>query len=464
MRLFTGSDGAWGWEARMMASLSTTHPSPHTDHDPSSRRLSHVRWVFPASVMLPLGRDQVVGRDESCDSVLLGNEISRRHATFRVDGPVVAVRDLSSRNGVFVNGLRRTDTPLQLGDVVRCGEWIGVLVSEPADSGGFMEIAPGWFGGFKLATALESARRIATDLPIIVQGETGTGKEGVARAIHGWSGRRGPLVAVNCAALPAELAEAELFGHRKGAFTSADTSSLGLFRAAEGGSLFLDEILELPLALQAKLLRVLEDRRVRAVGETREIAIDIRVIVATQESLADAVTEKRFRGDLHGRLDGLTVVLPPLRARREDIVPLFVELLRQHAGGRSPELEAKLMEALCLYDWPLNVRELALLARRLIAVHGGDQTLKRAHLPERMLARAPAPDAASGDDPPAASKKRSWKRIDDEEEFETLLAAVRNHGGSVAKAAAAMGVKRSRVYRLLYAHDISPDTLRAKSK
>jgi transcriptional regulator with PAS, ATPase and Fis domain len=407
--------------------------------------------VFPTPIVMPLVGQRAVGRDDSCDPVLLGTEISRRHAEFRVDGPIVAVRDLESRNGVFVNGERRGDAPIEIGDVVRCGEWIGVVVCEQGEAAAFKEIAPGWHGGATLFAAVEPARHLAADLPIIVQGETGTGKEGMARALHDWSLRKGPMVAVNCAALPANLAEAELFGHRKGAFTGADTNSPGLFRAAEGGSIFLDEILELPMALQAKLLRVLEDRRVRALGETRDVPVDVRIIAATQEPLADAVAARQFRADLHARLDGLTVVLPPLRERREDIVPLFLEFVRQHAGGRSIEIEAKLVEALCLYDWPLNVRELVLLTRRLIGVHGKEGALKKANLPERMLTRAPQP--AEGADPSgAAPEKRSWRRMDDETEFEALIKALRDQGGSVARAASAIGMNRSRAYRLLAAH------------
>jgi transcriptional regulator with PAS, ATPase and Fis domain len=418
--------------------------------------------VFPKPVDMPLARRQVVGRDESCDAILLGSEISRRHAEFRVDGPVFAVRDLESRNGVFVNGQRQTDVPIEVGDVVRCGEWIGVVVCEPGELVPFQEIAPGWYGGAVLLAAVAPARHVAVDLPIIVQGETGTGKEGLARAIHSWSHRKGPFVAVNCAALPAELAEAELFGYRKGAFTGADTSSPGLFRAAEGGSLFLDEILELPLALQAKLLRVLEERRVRALGETRDVPIDVRIIAATQEPLTQAVAERRFRADLHARLEGLTVPLPPLRERRADIAPLFLALVKQHAGGRSIEVEAKLVEALCLYDWPLNIRELALLTRRLIGVHGREAALKKVHLPERMLVRgAPAEDG--GNSSAAANDKRPWRRIDDETEFEALIEALRNHAGSVAKAAAAIGINRSRAYRMLAAHpDFSVEGERGK--
>lgn len=411
-------------------------------------------------LVTPLIGPHVVGRDESCDTVLAGTEVSRRHAEFRVDGPVVAVRDLDSRNGVFVNGARCQDALLRNGDIVRCGEWIGIVLAGDR-SGGFREIAPGWYGGLALAAAVAPTRGMPADLPVIVQGETGAGKEGAAHAIHLWSGRPGPFVAVNCAALPAELAEAELFGHRRGAFTGADAASVGLFRAAQGGSIFLDEILDLPAALQPKLLRVLEDRHVRAVGDTRDVAVDVRIIAATQEPLSTAVVKKRFRADLHARLDGLTVLLPSLRERREDILPLFSRFLFQHAGGRQPELDPKLVEALCLYDWPLNVRELLLLARRLLTVHGHEPVLKRNHLPERVLVnRLEAADAAPDGDtagPLETGKgllpaKRAHRPLDDEPEFESLTRALREHAGNVAKAAAAIGMSRGRAYRLLAAH------------
>ena len=447
-----------------MPGAATTHPSAHTDFDGSRGRPRAVRWVFPTPLLTPLAGRPVVGRDDSCDTVLAGNEISRRHAEFRVDGPITAVRDLQSRNGVFVNGVKRPDAPLSPGDVVRCGEWIGVVSAADGEHDGFREITPGWFGGATLAAAVEPARRLTGELPVIVQGETGTGKEGVARALHAWSGRSGPFVPVNCAALPGELAEAELFGYRKGAFTGADAASTGLFRAAQGGSLFLDEILDLPAALQPKLLRVLEDRQVRGLGETKQTPVDVRIIAATQEPLAQAVADRRFRPDLQARLDGLTVVLPPLRARREDITPLFQELLRQHCGGQPPVLEPKLVETLCLYDWPLNVRELALLARRLLGVQGHEPVLRKSFLPERMLRRGPDGQpaaAASTSDEASAGGKQPRRSTEDETEFEALIEALRRHGGSVAKAAAAIGVNRARAYRLLTAHpDFSLDDLR----
>src|SRR5262249_27762503 len=155
--------------------------------------------------------------------------------------------------------------------------------------------------------------------------------------------RRGAFVAVNCAALPGHLVEAELFGYRKGAFTGAERASPGLFRAAQGGTLFLDEVLELPAEVQPKLLRALQQREGQGLGEPAPVAVDVTVVAAAQEPLAEAVRAKRFRADLQARLDGLTVVLPPLRERRDDVAPLFREFLREHAGGRAPELDPKLV-------------------------------------------------------------------------------------------------------------------------
>jgi transcriptional regulator with PAS, ATPase and Fis domain len=298
------------------------------------------------------------------------------------------------------------------------------------------------------------ARAAGADLSIVLQGETGTGKEGLAGAIHAWRGRGGPFVAVNCAALPGHLAEAELFGYRKGAFTGADRSSPGFFRAARGGTLFLDEVLELPADVQPKLLRALQQREVQGLGETTPVAVDVAIVAAAQEPLAAAVRAKRFRADLQARLDGLTIVLPPLRERRDDIVPLFREFLREHAGGRPPALDPKLVETLMLYDWPLNVRELVALARKLLLTHGHEPVLKRSHLPEAFVqslagSAKPTPAEVPRERAPGGAARR---RTDDEAEFSALVAALREHGNRVAKAAAAIGVSRARAYRLLAAH------------
>lgn len=436
------------------ASTSTTAPSESTEQIDARARIRCVRWVFPRGSSTSVEEGiHVVGRENSADTVLEGDHISRQHAEFRIDGPVFSVRDLKSRNGLFVNGVKRSDSVLALGDVVRCGEWVGVVVAE-GNLGELHEISPGWFGGRMLAAALAPARGAATDLPVILQGETGTGKEGAAQAIHTWSKRTGKFVALNCAALPPHLLDSELFGYRRGAFTDAKEENPGFFRAAHEGTLFLDEIVELPREAQAKMLRALEQREVVSLGSPRPIPIDVRVIVASHESLTAAVAQKRFRDDLFARLDGLTVVLPPLRGRREDIVPLFKKLLqrelrKQHAGAVGPEIDVGFAEALVTYDWPHNVRELDRLARAMISAHGGENVLKKAHLPEKVLARPS--DAPAFAVPPPKSRRRN-RPTNDATQFEALVAALKKNKGSVPLAAEAMGISDDRAYRLLKSH------------
>jgi len=392
----------------------------------------------------------VLGRDEGCSVQLPGHDVSRRHAALRQDaegGPTIV--DLGSRNGIRVNCRPVTVARLAAQDIVRVGGWIGVVTETPGD---VVEIAPGFWGGVALTSALAALRQIAgTDLPVVLQGETGTGKERVADALHRWSGRGGPFVAVNCAALPEALAEAELFGYRRGAFTGADRASPGFFRSADGGTLLLDEVSDLPLGLHAKLLRVLEERKVQPLGETRALPIDVRIVVAGQQSLMEAVRAGRFRADLLARLDGLTVQLPPLRQRREDVIPLFSRLLGAAGSGQAATFDSDLAERLCVYDWPFNVRELVLLTRRLVAVHGAGATLRAEHLPERMTA-APTDDAAPAG--PAAvgeSSPRSAQATAPPEpvQLPALIAALRTVEGNVARAAALLGISRQRAYRLM---------------
>jgi two-component system response regulator FlrC len=295
-------------------------------------------------------------------------------------------------------------------------------------------------------------------VPITIEGETGTGKEGLARAIHTWSERSGQFVGVNCATIQPQLAEATLFGHRKGAFTGADRAAVGYFRAAHGGTLLLDEIVELPSAVQAKLLRALEEKEVVPVGETEPVKIDVRVLAATQEPLGQAVRERRFRADLMARLEGLTVVLPPLRDRREDIAPLLLVMLREMTGGNPPAVEHRLIEQLMLYDWPLNVRELSHQARQLLVLHTGEVQLRRSFLPPRMRKFEPEPE-------PEPEQKPARSATQSEEAFEQLVSALRAHAGNVARAAAALGISRARAYRLLEARpDFDVADLRAEGQ
>ncbi|HVT06096.1 MAG TPA: sigma 54-interacting transcriptional regulator [Polyangia bacterium] len=424
-----------------------------------------IAWRFPRANLPPVALEwdgdgeRVLGRDGDCAVQLDGHDVSRRHAALHRSGPgsPATIVDLQSRNGVRINGRPISLAPLAAQDVVRIGGWVGVVTAAPAE---IAEIVPGFWGGATLGAALAPVRRVAaSDLPIVLEGETGTGKEMVAGALHAWSGRRGPLVAVNCAALPETLAEGELFGYRKGAFTGADRANPGFFRSADGGTLLLDEISDLPLALQAKLLRVLEQREVQPLGEPRPIPVDVRVVVAGQQSLMDSARTGRFRPDLLARLDGLTVKLPPLRARREDVIPLFSRFLETFGQGRAPAFESDLAERLCVHDWPFNVRELVLLARRLLALHQTDTTLRAHHLPERIGQQGPAPEPR----PPApVSTPRPPADATSSEpvQLPALVVALRASAGNVARAAAMLGISRQRAYRLMEGQAIDLEAMR----
>lgn len=235
-------------------------------------------------------------------------------------------------------------------------------------------------------------RVAATDISVLITGESGTGKEVVARSLHEASDRRrGPFIAVNCAALPEQLLESELFGHGKGAFTGAQRARSGLFVEADGGTLLLDEVGEMPPAMQVKLLRALEDRRVRPVGEAREVPFDARLLAATNQDLHAAIAEGRFREDLYYRLNVVTIELPPLRTRGDDILLLadaFVREMSERHGvpirGLSPEAADRLLA----HDWPGNVRELRNCIERAVALARHD-TLRVGDLPPTVRGDAP---------------------------------------------------------------------------
>ena len=425
-------------------------------------------WLSPDARRLPFALDwkdaepRVLGREETCAVCLPGNDVSRRHASLQRSEETgeFTIVDLDSRNGTRVNGQPVRVKTLALGDVLRLGGWVAVV---SAESEPFAEIAPGLFGGGVLRRSVSPLEKAApSDLPIVLEGETGTGKEVVARAIHVMSGRPGPFVAVNCAALPEGLAEAELFGYRRGAFTGAERPNTGFFRAADTGTLLLDEIQDLPLAVQAKLLRVLEQREVQPLGESQPVPIDVRVIVAGQEALLDAVRARRFRADLLARLDGLSVRLPPLRARREDVPALFSRLWSALGDGSEPKLEFDFVERLAVHDWPLNVRELVLLVRRLRVFCDKEPSLRARHLPARIgepVEPEKSERATRAESRPQHEKPKepaSSERV----ELSELIAALRASQGNVAKASALLGITRQRAYRLIEGHAVDLDDLR----
>lgn len=246
----------------------------------------------------------------------------------------------------------------------------------------------------RLQAVLDIVERVAgSPVPVLITGETGTGKGLVARAIHAESRRTGPLVPVNCAALPEHLLESELFGHVKGAFTGAASSRPGLFTEASGGTIFLDEVGEMALPLQAKFLRVLEVGAVRPVGAEREHAVDVRILAASNRDLREAVRVGAFREDLLYRLDVVTIEVPPLRHRREDVLLLaenfLVEARGRHPGSPVLRISAEVAERLSSYDWPGNVRELQHVMERVVVL-GSHPDVRMADLPPSLLQAGPS--------------------------------------------------------------------------
>jgi DNA-binding NtrC family response regulator len=277
-------------------------------------------------------------------------------------------------------------------------------------------------------------------LPVLVLGETGTGKERVARTVHRLSGRSGPLVAVNCGALPATLIESELFGFKRGAFSGATEDRAGLVRASSGGTLFLDEIAELPDSAQAALLRVVQEREVVPIGSTAPVAVDLRVVAATHQDLAAACTAGRFRQDLHARLAGAVVRIPPLRSRLEDLGLLMATILTELDAARAPRvtLGRNAARALFAHGWPYNVRELRLALELALSITDGDD------LDEIELEEAPPADAAES---VAAAR-------------EHLEAALRAEHGNVSAAARAAGYSRAHFHRLMKRWSLDPADFR----
>ncbi len=300
-------------------------------------------------------------------------------------------------------------------------------------------------GDPQMQAALELSRSVApTDSTVLITGETGTGKELIARAVHHWSPRaEQAFVAVNCAALAETLLDSELFGHEKGAFTGAVAQRRGRFELAHGGTLFLDEVGEMSPALQAKLLRVLQERTLERVGGTRTVTVDVRVIAATNRDLQPMVVEKRFRDDLYYRLSVFPIALPPLRERPADILPLAEHILRQvsrRLGKRITGFAEEAKGLLREYGWPGNIRELQNVIERATILCSEDR-IAPAHL---SLASLPAPPAMT---------PRTLKDV----EHEAILTALAAHGGNRRKAAEQLGIGLRTLYARLKEYGISTE-------
>jgi transcriptional regulator with GAF, ATPase, and Fis domain len=342
-----------------------------------------------------------------------------------------------------VNGVRQESAVLRDGDVIELGRNFFLFREDVLDRDGG-EPVPGLPTMIaELAEALDALATTAPSrVPVVLRGESGVGKELAARAVHALSGRTGALIAVNCGALPDDLIESELFGYRRGAFSGANEDRVGLIRAAEGGTLFLDEVGDLREGSQAALLRVLQEHEVVPLGATRPIPVDVRIVAATHRDLEALVARGAFRHDLHARLAGFELELPPLRERREDLALIVAAILRRVTPERAESiaLHPSLVRAWLGYAFPGNVRE---LERSLAAavVLAGDEPVALDHAPAWFRDALVAP-------PPVVLDEADQRRRDE------IAALLREHKGNIAAVARAMGKARMQVQRWIKRYGI----------
>jgi two-component system, NtrC family, response regulator HydG len=301
-------------------------------------------------------------------------------------------------------------------------------------------------------------RLASQDVSILIQGESGTGKELVARALHERGARRAArFVALNCGAIPETLIDSELFGHTKGSFTGATTDRPGVFVEADKGTLFLDEIGDMPLAVQARLLRVLQEQEVRPVGSNTVRNIDVRVIAATHIDLASAVEKGTFRQDLYYRLNVVVLAVPPLRERLDDLPLLAAHFLRKHGGASPPTLSPDALEVMLKHPWPGNVRQLENALMSSIALHHGD-VIAPESLPQDISPRAKGsqPIELISEDDTLLPLTEAKRRASNLYERNYLLKVMERAKGSVSEAARLAGIDRTNFRRLLQRHGIDP--------
>ena len=387
-----------------------------------------------------------VGSRAVADLVLRDPKVSGLHCEIRA-GSDLRVRDLGSKNGTFVGGLRIFEAAVPTGEILTVGdsrfrvldtsETVDVPLSEDVEAFGLV----GASSAMRALTA-RLARLASSDSTVLIQGETGTGKELVGHALHLQGARAGaPFVIVDCGSLQPNLIESELFGHERGAFTGAERRVLGAFERAHRGTVFLDEIGELPLDLQPKLLRALEARQVRRVGGTETVPFDVRVVAATHRDLALEVTRGRFREDLYYRLAVVQLHVPPLRERLEDVPLLAVSLLRQMGANPTSCLTVESLDRLTSHDWPGNVRELRNTLERAVALMEPVVISERARAPET----APHVDLSV----PLRVGKQS---LIDAYERAYVTALLDECRGSVSETARRAGMDRMSIHRLIQRH------------
>ena len=413
----------------------------------------------------------MVGTHADNDLVLTDATVSRYHLEIRVRRDGIEIRDLDTTNGTKHGGARVGSVVLTGAARLRLGKHTEMDV-EPVDTSiDLGEWSTDRFGDV-LGTTPPMRRLFAllakaapTEATILLQGETGTGKEAIAEAVHRTSKRnRGPFVVVDCGSIPHELIASELFGHAKGSFTGANADKQGLIEAANGGTLFLDEIGELALDLQPQLLRVLDRRQVRRVGETQSVDVDIRVVAATHRDLRAMVKAGQFREDLYYRLAVVATSVPPLRERKADIPALaawFADKMGRGGFAHSPHL----IDLLARHDWPGNVRELRNVVERALSL--GDAAL--ADLGEGQPRAStggegtPDPGASGGFKRPSNPDvlelpfKEAKAALVESFERDYLVALLARHRGNISRAASEAGIDRNYIHRLVKKYGLEVD-------
>jgi DNA-binding NtrC family response regulator len=395
---------------------------------------------------LEAGDSAILGSEPGCDLVLSDPTVSGRHVSVEARGDGFLARDLGSTNGTWVDQVRISEAWLTAGCQLRLGRTALAFTAEDEE----LVVFPSISERFQLLSGKSRQMRqlfgllerfAPTELTVLVLGETGTGKELAARSVHLASKRaKGPFVVFDCGRASREFVESELFGHEKGAFTGAAEARPGAFELADGGTLFIDELGELGLDLQPKLLRALEQRRVRRLGASRETPVDVRIVAATNRELSGMVSAGTFREDLYYRLAVFQVAMPPLRERREDL-PALVERLLADRGGPAATSEA--LAVLASQPWNGNVRELVNVLELAIAV-AGKERIRPGHLMLLQGRRAAEPPG-----PPAATAQGLAGRTLQDLEREAIVQTLAACGNNKTAAARSLGIAASTLFEKL---------------
>ncbi len=418
-----------------------------------------------------------IGARRGNDLQLSDSKVSGLHCEIRLDERGYRLVDLDSTNGTYVGGFRVNDVYINPGNQIALGkskvrfsplgESIEVALSSQQDFGDMIGHS------VKMRELFARIEKLAkSDATILITGETGVGKELVAESLHEYSDRKsGPFVVLDCGSIPQNLIESELFGHERGSFTGATSAYAGAFERAHGGTVFLDEIGELPIEMQPKLLRVLERHEVRRIGGTRTVSVDIRVVAATNRDLGVEVNRGRFREDLYYRLAVARIHVPPLRERRDDIPKLIEHFLKITPGGEHhPQLAADTVDLMMRHDWPGNVRELRNVIERAVLLAespASEAAFRRTYVPGAVVVPSEIktdPDVANKEPAaaPATAADVMSMRVDTHTPFKVakrdlvaeferryISQLLEEHGGNISAAARAAGIDRMSIHKML---------------